>query len=209
MVASDALPYIANASSSVFTTLITSAFPASNKDAFTYLCDNIRFKLLSAFFLDENTIVGATCERGGPDAQLNPQPFTPLAPEPADGVLNEYNVAASRIFAWNWCAGAKDMDELRSYCSIASQDDFRQRLNSLQLVPPAVQQVVCGQDQVPSGQTLAARVKDATSDAFATVVKNMSNAPLWTSNICGWLSCAAMDKVGLYGQRVWNNICGQ
>ncbi|EGP86752.1 unnamed protein product [Zymoseptoria tritici ST99CH_1A5] len=202
-----ALPYIVNANTKVFTSQITSAIPASNQEGFAYLCDNIRFKQLSAFYLDDNTIVGAACDRGGPEAAISPQPFVSLAPPPADQVLKNYNVAASRQFAWNWCAKAKDTNELQSYCSMAGQAEFKQKLNSLQLDPETVRGIACSQQQVPNAQTLATKVKNAQSDQFATVVRNMSNAPNWRSKICGYLSCAEMDKVGLDGDRVWNKVC--
>jgi hypothetical protein len=207
--AAAALPYIIQASTKVFTSLIVSAFPASNKGAFTYLCDNIRFKQLSSFFLDDKAIIGAACDRGGSEAEISPQPFSALAPKLADSVLQNYNVAASKIFAWNWCAGAKDTNELESYCTMTGMADFKQKLSDLQLVPQAVESVVCGLQNVPDADTLAAQVKQQTSDWFATVVKNMSNAVGWKSKVCGYLSCAEMDKVGLDGDRVWSKVCAQ
>lgn len=188
-----------------FEAMLTNSFTTSNESDFHYLCDNIRFVQLRSFMLNDGEIINATCIRGGPEAQIAPESFTPIA-SPNDTAVAAYKDTSSKLFAHNYAATASSPAQLKEFCNRAS--DYSPNLEALQLDPKTVSNEICSMQSVPAAPQTQAKIMELSSDQFVVVVENMSNVPGWKKWLCDTLDKDSMDGVGLDGAKVLSQICG-
>lgn len=184
--------------------MLINAFPPASQSSYLYLCDNIRFAQLRAFMLNDASIINATCNLGGPNAQISPEPFTTLA-KPNLTAVAAYKDITSKLFATNYAATANSAADLISFCDRANS--YKANLEALQLDPATVATQICSFEAVPQVAETQISIMQLTSQQFVTVVENMSDVSGWNSWLCQELDEDAMDDLGLDGAWVKAQVC--
>lgn len=197
-----ALPSLVAANTKTFTTLLLNAFPSTNRAAWSYLCDNLRFVQLDGFLLSSTTIISSVCSAGseGP----NPQPFSAVAGV-NETAVKEFQDANARLFAYITASAASSQADLEQACARAPER--KDAWKTLLLNATAVEETLCSIKSPLSVSEAKAKITEWTSKLFAVVVENISNAAGYRQFLCETLNCEGMTNVGMDGELVRQRVC--
>lgn len=198
-----ALPWTVYYNTRVFTAQLLNAFSPDNKTStMEYLCDSIRYILLSGFRIEASTAVNATCMAAG--VQQNPRPEGAIAKIDRNAT-DAYQNAASILYAFMFASSAQTDSQLNVFCAHASNHVTRP--TELKLNGTLVQETICNIKAPLSTDTATSLLKTWSSRVFATIIRNASNVGGWHARLCGNLDPKAMEAVGLDGQAVKIELC--
>lgn len=200
------LPNIVTANSVIMKTYLTSSFENSDATTFGYLCDSLSSDQVSGFFLDDVSIINATCTLGG--GQIRPKAFTPL-----DGAVvnrtavQEFEEAQSKIFANLYAASASSDSDLESLCTASSSEPAQTAYATLQLHAACVSGTVCSIKEPISVEQAEQALKSWTTKSFLAFILNISGTSGYKRFLCDELSVDKMDALGLDGQAAKEGVC--
>lgn len=196
------LPKLVFSNTEAFTTLLLNAFPSTNKTAWSYLCDNLRFVQLDGFLLNSDTIINSTCTAAAD--LLNPQPFSASA-QVNDTAVHEFRTANAKLFAYMSASASSSDTDLNLACAHAPEHKASWR--TLLLNATAVEETLCSIKQPLPVPQAKARITEWTSRLFAVVMENISNAAGYHEFLCETLNVEGMTDVGMDGKLVKGLVC--
>jgi hypothetical protein len=190
----------------MMTTLLTNAFPEGDGKTFAYLCDNLQYKRVAGFLLDDNTVIDAACKLAG--RVPRPTPFTiPAEAEKDVAAVAAYEDAQSHLYASLKAAQAGSAEELATMCKDAGAEKQKADLEALQLNAECVRGSICAVREPLSAEEGKEQLKKWASTSFATALVHSSGAAGYSKKLCEKLDVKRMDAVGLDGKLVKNTAC--
>ncbi|EMF12572.1 uncharacterized protein SEPMUDRAFT_149204 [Sphaerulina musiva SO2202] len=207
--ASDVLPKVVVANTETTAATLTRAFAADDYDTFGYLCDNLSYKRVAGFLLDENTIINATCQLAAPGGRIpNPAAFSvPESEQKNSSAIAAYADAQSQLYAYLYAAQASSTSDLDTLCQSASGEKEVASYDALQMNAERVRETICALQEPISVEQGKDQMKQWVSASFATVLVNASGVEGFASMLCEKLSVEGLESVGLDGELVKSFAC--
>ena len=178
---------------------------AFDTETYGYLCDNLQYKRVAGFLLDDATVINSTCQLAG---GRTPNPSTFSVPESAEKnvtAIAAYDDAQSKLYAYLYAAQAGSTSDLSSLCSSASGKV--QEYNALQLNGDCVADTICSVQEPISVEEGKEQLKKWTSTIFSTVLINSSGVSGYANTLCEKLDVSKLESVGIDGQAVKDAAC--
>ena len=192
------IPYI----SDIFGVQLAASF--TTDEAFTYLCDHLSWSQMNQFYIDDQTLFKAVCDKAGD--QIPPRPYGIEAGVPLDEAsLRAALNTASLLYASIYAAGAVTDTVLNTNCAHAP--NRISNLNLEKLNGTLVEQKLCSFKKPLSVEEARKEIMTWTSRLFTTVLENIGMDANWLPELCQTLSAEGMNSVGLQGADVKNMIC--
>lgn len=174
----------------------------NNTEAFGYLCNDLRFDMLDAFYLDDTAVIGSMCDAAG--KQLPPRP------EGATIKVNPNAVAAvnatmSITYGFMYAASATSNSQLNILCAHAPE-----HISSLiaeGLDGNVVQSTLCNITEPLSAGEATNMLSVWSTRTFITVIENISNVGGYLGWLCINVNVGMMNAAGLVGAAVQQQIC--
>ncbi|KAM3413900.1 hypothetical protein BST61_g10573 [Cercospora zeina] len=204
--ASDVLPRVLAANTESMKTLFENAFTAGDSDTYGYLCQNLRYKQISGFYLNDKLIINATCNLSTEEA--SPQPFESVdGAEPNEAAIAAYNDAQSKLYAYLYAAQASTSEQLSNLCQASQSKESRADYKALQFDADCVSATICSIQQPLSVEDGKEQIKKFTSMSFANVLVNSSNAKGYKQKLCNRLDTQRLEAAGVDGELIKSVAC--
>lgn len=174
------------------------------EEAFGYLCDNLAFFQIDQFYLTNENLFKAVCDRAG--KQVPPRPFgrgagRHISEAAAFAARNTATILYSTLLA----AGAETDLQLNVLCAHAP--NYIDNLNAEMLNGTLMQSTLCEIREPLSVDEALSKILSWTSRLFITVLENIGDVGGWLGWLCKHLDVEGMNSVGLIGWGSKEQVC--
>ena len=167
------------------------------------LCNRLILDMIDYFPLIGEVVKDGVCEAAG--TQRAPQGYSNRFTE-NKAAVNAARNTQSVLFAILYAAPARSAMELTILCTMAPK--YTKRLSAEHINGDVVASTLCKIKKPIPVPVLKGMIRAWMTRYFVTVLENVSKAENWKQWLCQNMDEAKMDAVGLSGQGVKGQVCG-